>query len=75
MRRSRMRWSSFGRHSETTALPVRLAWLPYDLLVATPRDVWRAWRSGALAQLGATIRGLRDGYLRRSLPLERLGLR
>ena len=54
---------------------VRTALLPYDLLVATPRDVWRAWRTGQLEEYLASVRGLRDGYLRRALPLERLGLR
>jgi hypothetical protein len=39
------------------------------------RDVWRAARTGAFAQVLATVRGLRDGWLDRPLPLERLGLR
>jgi GT2 family glycosyltransferase len=72
-----------GRHPAVASLPggplvhglARASLLPYDLLVATPRDVWRAWRGGQLAELGATLRGLWDGYLGRRLPLERLGLR
>lgn len=63
-----------GRHPRAHGL-ARACLLPYDLLVATPRDVWRAWRGGQLAELAATVRGLRDGYLGRRLPLERLGLR
>jgi hypothetical protein len=75
--------ATVGRHPAVARLagrPVvrglaRAALLPYDLLVATPRDLWRAWRGGQLEELLATVRGLRDGYLRRSLPLARLGLR
>lgn len=48
---------------------------PWDLLVALPRDVVRAIRSGRLAELGAYVRGLWDGYRDRPLPLARLGLR
>ncbi|HWP67340.1 MAG TPA: glycosyltransferase family 2 protein [Candidatus Limnocylindria bacterium] len=73
--RDMLRDATAGRHAAGTARLARLAWLPYDLLIATPRDLWRAWRSGALEQVGAVVRGLRDGYLRRPLPLERLGLR
>jgi hypothetical protein len=67
--------ATVGRHPQRASLPARVVRLPYDLLVATPRDLWRAWRSGALEQVGATLRGLRVGYLRRPLPLKRLGLR
>ena len=49
--------------------------VPVDVLWSFPRDVWRAWRSGRLRELGETLRGLRDGVLDRPLPLERLGLR
>jgi GT2 family glycosyltransferase len=47
----------------------------FDVLWCFPRDVWRAWRSGRLRELGETLRGLRDGVLDRPLPLVRLGLR
>ena len=67
--------ATVGRHPSHASLAARIIRFPYDLLVATPRDLWRAWRSGALAQVGATLRGLRDGYFRRPLPLDRLGLR
>jgi hypothetical protein len=78
-----LRDATAGRHPALARLgarPVvrslaRTALLPYDLLVATPRDVWRAWREGQLEEILATVRGLRDGYLGRSLPLARLGLR
>jgi hypothetical protein len=70
-----LRDATVGRHPNGTGLLARIALAPYDLLVATPRDIWRAWRAGGLEQFGATVRGLRDGYLRRPLPLARLGLR
>jgi GT2 family glycosyltransferase len=44
-------------------------------LVGVPCDVWRAYRAGRLEQFLASVRGLRDGYLRRPVPLDRLGLR
>jgi hypothetical protein len=49
--------------------------VPVDLLFSFPRDVWRAHRSGRLAELTETLRGLRDGLLDRPLPHARLGLR
>ncbi|HLY36621.1 MAG TPA: hypothetical protein VKU61_01205, partial [Candidatus Binatia bacterium] len=49
--------------------------VPIDVVWGFPRDVWRAWRSGRLRELGETLRGLRDGVLDRPLPLGRLGLR
>jgi GT2 family glycosyltransferase len=51
------------------------ALLPWTVLVALPRDLWRAHRAGRLEQFAATVRGLRDGYLRRPIPFARLGLR
>lgn len=55
--------------------PHWLLYLPLDLLWALPRDIWRAYRTGCLAQVIETLRGLWDGVLDRPLPLERLGLR
>jgi GT2 family glycosyltransferase len=69
-----LRDATFGRHP-TAGLAARIVLVPYDVLVATPRDVWRAWRAGGLEQFAATVRGLRDGYLRRPIPFQRLGLR
>jgi hypothetical protein len=48
---------------------------PLDVLIGVPRDVWRAARAGRLEQFLAYVRGLRDGFLRRPIPLARLGLR
>jgi GT2 family glycosyltransferase len=72
--RDAFRDATIGRHPGVARF-ARAALLPYDLFVATPRDVWWAWRTGQLEELLATIRGLRDGYLRRPLPLDRLGVR
>jgi GT2 family glycosyltransferase len=69
-----LRDATFERHP-TAGLLARIALVPYDALVATPRDVWRAWCAGELEQFGATVRGLRDGYLRCPIPFRRLGLR
>jgi hypothetical protein len=55
--------------------PRWLLHLPGDLLLALPRDTWRAYRTGCLAQVIETCRGLWDGILDRPLPLQRLGLR
>lgn len=49
--------------------------VPYAVVFVIPRDVWRAYRAGRLEQFLAGLRGLRDGYLRRPVPLARLGLR
>jgi GT2 family glycosyltransferase len=58
------------------ARALRLAVLgPIDALWSMPRDVWCAMRVGRTAEFFATVRGLRDGFLDRPLPLERLGLR
>jgi GT2 family glycosyltransferase len=57
-----------GKLARLAALPVVLGW-------RFPRDVVRAARSGRLAEIAETLRGLRDGILDRRLPLERLGLR
>ncbi len=54
--------------------PLRLRYLPIDLLWCLPRDIWRAYRQGCLAQVIETARGLWDGVLDRPLPLKRLGL-
>jgi GT2 family glycosyltransferase len=48
---------------------------PIGLLWHLPRDVWRAHREQRTAQLRELVRGLLDGMLNRSLPLQRLGLR
>jgi GT2 family glycosyltransferase len=69
------------RHGWLARLPAALrglaiaAVVPADVLVGVPRDVWRAARAGRLAQFAAYVRGLRDGVLRRPIPLARLGLR
>jgi hypothetical protein len=58
------------------ARALRLAVLvPLDVLWSIPRDVWQALRLGRARELVEMLRGLRDGVLRRPLPLERLGLR
>ena len=57
-----------GALARAAALPLAVAW-------RFPRDVVRAARSGRLAEVAETLRGLRDGILDRRLPLERLGLR
>jgi GT2 family glycosyltransferase len=44
-------------------------------VIGVPRDVWAAYRAGRLDQFLASIRGLRDGYFRRPVPLADLGLR
>jgi GT2 family glycosyltransferase len=49
--------------------------LPYAVGIGIPRDVWRAYRAGRLEQFLASVRGLRDGYLRRPIPFARLRLR
>lgn len=46
-----------------------------DLIWSLPHDLVRAWRTGRLTELAEYLRGLRDGYLDRPLPLKRLGLR
>jgi hypothetical protein len=51
------------------------ALFPYAALIGIPRDLWQAYRAGRLEQFLASIRGLRDGYLRRPIPFARLGLR
>ena len=85
----RWEWSNaldhgaLGRHAVFRRWPrgrlargaVRLAMLPYALLIGIPLDVWRAYRAGRLEQFLATLRGLRDGYLRRPIPFARLRLR
>jgi GT2 family glycosyltransferase len=48
---------------------------PRHLLVSLPADVRRARERGATAELEEHLRGLRDGWHDRPLPLERLGLR
>jgi hypothetical protein len=48
---------------------------PKHLLVTLPADIRQAHREGATAQLVEHVRGLRDGFRDRPLPLERLGLR
>jgi hypothetical protein len=48
---------------------------PYHLAVALPADVRGARADGATAEVEEVVRGLRDGYHNRPLPLERLGLR
>src|SRR5262249_41743026 len=57
-----------GMLRRAAALPLALGW-------RLPRDIVRAVRSGRMSELAETLRGLRDGVLDRSLPLERLGLR
>jgi hypothetical protein len=47
----------------------------YALLWPLVRDLRRARREGRLVQFGEYVRGLWDGYRRRPVPLERLGLR
>jgi GT2 family glycosyltransferase len=85
----RWEWSSaidhgaLGRHAALRHWPrgrlargaVRLAMLPYALLIGIPLDVWRAYRAGRLEQFLAALCGLRDGYLRRPIPFARLRLR
>jgi GT2 family glycosyltransferase len=77
------RFCFVGRHAWLARVPggavgraLALAFVvPFDLVVGVPRDVWRAARAGRLEQFTAYLRGLRDGYLRRPIPLHRLGLR
>jgi hypothetical protein len=77
------RFCFVGRHPWLACVPggafgrgLALALLvPFDVLVGVPRDVWRAARAGRLEQFLAYLRGLRDGYLRRPIPFQRLGLR
>ncbi len=57
-----------GALARAAALPLAVGW-------RFPRDLVRAARSGRLAEIAETLRGLRDGILGRRLPLERLGLR
>jgi GT2 family glycosyltransferase len=57
-----------GTLARAAALPLAIGW-------RFPRDLIRAARSGRLAEVAETLRGLRDGLLGRRLPLERLGLR
>ena len=49
--------------------------VPVDLVWTLPREIWRAHRQGRTRQFAQYLRGLRDGFLGRPLPLERLGLR
>jgi GT2 family glycosyltransferase len=48
---------------------------PKHLLVSLPADVRRAHGDGAMAEIVELLRGLRDGWHDRPLPLERLGLK
>jgi len=48
---------------------------PRHLLVSLPAEIRRAHARGATAQIVEHVRGLRDGWHDRPLPLERLGLR
>jgi GT2 family glycosyltransferase len=57
-----------GALARAAAIPLAVAW-------RFPRDLVRAARSGRLAEIAETLRGLRDGLLDRRLPLGRLGLR
>jgi GT2 family glycosyltransferase len=61
-----------GRLSRALALA---AVVPFEVVFGIPRDIWRAYRQGRLAQFAAYLGGLRDGYLRRPIPFARLGLR
>jgi len=55
---------------------LRALWhAPRHLLVSLPDDVRRAHAEGVTAEVVECVRGLRDGYHDRPLPLERLGLR
>jgi GT2 family glycosyltransferase len=49
--------------------------VPFDLLVAWPRDLLTAIVVGRLDEFIETLRGLRDGALGRPIPFARLGLR
>ncbi|MDX2168158.1 MAG: glycosyltransferase family 2 protein [Deltaproteobacteria bacterium] len=49
--------------------------LPRILLWDLPRDLRLAQREGRLREIAELLRGLRDGLLRRPLPLQRLKLR
>jgi GT2 family glycosyltransferase len=75
------RFAFLARHGWLARLPSILRPLalavtvPLDVLVGVPLDVWRAVRAGRLEQFFAYVRGLRDGFLRRPVPLARLGLR
>ncbi|HJQ85830.1 MAG TPA: glycosyltransferase family 2 protein [Candidatus Binatia bacterium] len=83
----RWEWADVGRfcfverHPWLARLPRPLRALalvllvPFDVLIGVPWDVWRAARAGRLEQFLGYLRGLRDGYLRRPIPLRRLGLR
>ncbi|HWP67339.1 MAG TPA: glycosyltransferase family 2 protein [Candidatus Limnocylindria bacterium] len=48
---------------------------PRHLVVSLPADVRRAHAAGMTVEVVECLRGLRDGYYERPLPLERLGLR
>jgi hypothetical protein len=52
-----------------------LLWAPVDLFWTLPRELAAARREGRTAEFAAYFRGLRDGFLGRPIPLERLGLR
>jgi hypothetical protein len=51
------------------------AWCDVARARVTPRTVWRAYRAGRFEQFAESVRGLRDGLLRRPIPFARLGLR
>jgi hypothetical protein len=65
-----------GAAPPTVRTRLRALWhAPRHLFVSLPADVRRAHAEGATAEVVECVRGLRDGYHDRPLPLERLGLR
>jgi GT2 family glycosyltransferase len=74
-RRALALYCSAGGSEPAPPLWRQLLSLPRILLWDLPRDVRTAAREGRLREIAELLRGLRDGILRRPLPLQRLKLR